>query len=136
MPFISVGIIILWLAISWHAYSRHNSIRTRTKRVISSVQEVKSTLPGQIFTAAELTPGKKYCVIAEFVDYNGVIHPVGECWQFTEKHFLPYDDGLTLVTKKDGRDFLIQLQWRNETQGEIIDKFFTHVRESVDQSSR
>ncbi len=84
MPLIGLGIIILWLGISWHAYSRHASIRSRTKRVISTAQEVKSTLPGQIFTAADLTPGKKYCVIAEFVDYTGVIHPIGECWQFTE----------------------------------------------------
>jgi hypothetical protein len=134
-PFTGAVIIILWLGISWHAYSRHASIRSHTKRVISTAQERKSTLPGQIFTAADLTPGKTYCVTAEFVDYTGVIHPVGECWQFTEKHFLPYDDGLTLVTKKDGRDFLIQLQWRKETQGDIIDNFFSHVQEAEKQSN-
>jgi|GEM_PF-1392645 len=135
MPITGTGIIILWLGISRHTFLSHNAIRSLAKNVKTPVrQSIASTLPGEKFTAADLTPGKKYHVVAEFTDYIGNVHPVGERWQFIEKHFLPHEDGLTLCTKKDGQDFWIQLQWRKETQGALIDNFFAYVQEAEGKS--
>ena len=83
----------------------------------------------RIFTAAGLTPGLTYAVIAAFADYDGVIHPVGEHWRFVEQHFLPYEDGLSLFVEKDGQLTSFRLQWRAETQGQTIDKFSEFVKE-------
>ena len=93
----------------------------------------KSIPPKPMFTASELVSDKKYCVIKNFTDYYGVSHPIGECWKFVEKHFLPYEDGLTLHCQKDGQDYSIHLQWREETQGEIIDNFYLYVQEVENQ---
>jgi hypothetical protein len=79
------------------------------------------------FTAADLVPGQEYRVITEFKDYDGIIHPVGERWGFVEKNFLPYEDGLTLIVKRNGQTVSIRLQWRTETQGQIIDHFSDFV---------
>jgi hypothetical protein len=82
------------------------------------------------FTAAELVPGKTYAVVTAFQDYDGVIHPVGERWGYVEKNFLPYEDGLTVVIEKDGIRSQIRLQWREESQGEIVDNFSEYVEEA------
>ncbi len=84
--------------------------------------------PNEKFTASDLLPGRTYQVIASFKDYSGTTHPVGESWRFVEKHFLPYEDGLTLIVEKDGQSVWIQLQWRPESQGEIIDNFSDYVQ--------
>lgn len=81
----------------------------------------------QRFTAAELIPGQTYCVIHNFIDYDGMVHPLGECWRFTEKSFLPYEDGLSLFVEKDGEKVSFRLQWRPETQEQIIDNFSDYV---------
>jgi hypothetical protein len=81
------------------------------------------------FTAADPTPGRKYRVVAAFVDYDGIPHPIGESWRFLSKNFLPYDDGLTLCVERDGREVPFRLQWRAETQGNIIDGFSELVEE-------
>ncbi len=81
----------------------------------------------QKFTAADLEPGKTYRVIASFKDYDGIIHPIGESWRFVKKDFLPYEDGLSLFVEKDEKTIQLRLQWRPETQGQIIDKFFEYV---------
>jgi hypothetical protein len=81
------------------------------------------------FTAADLTPGKDYRVARGFVDYDQTLHPIGEIWRFLAKDFLPYDDGLTLHVERDGRKSVLRLQWRAETQGEIIDSFSDFVDE-------
>jgi hypothetical protein len=85
------------------------------------------SLPEPLFTAANLTPGRTYRVKAPFTDYDGDFHPVGETWRFVEKTFLPYEDGLMLFTEHDGRPWTIRLQWREETQGQIIDRFADFV---------
>jgi hypothetical protein len=90
---------------------------------------MSSQLPKRKFTAANLTPGKEYRVVAAFVDYDGIPHPIGESWCFLAKNFLPYEDGLTLNVERDGREVSFRLQWRAETQGPIIDHFSDLVEE-------
>ena len=85
--------------------------------------------PNRKFTAASLVPGKIYRVIAAFKDYDGMIHPIGEHWRFLDKNFLPYEDGLTLRIEQNGQDSSIRLQWRDETQGQIIDAFSDFAEE-------
>ena len=86
-------------------------------------------IPKRKFTASELVPGKSYRVVAAFKDYDGIIHPVGETWQFTRKSFLPYEDGLSLFVKMNGLEMQIRLQWLSESQGSIIESFSEFVEE-------
>ena len=81
------------------------------------------------FNATELVPGKTYRVVKEFRDYWSTPHLVGETWRYEGKNFLPYEDGLTLFVLRDGNRELINLQWREETQGQIIDEFYFFVEE-------
>ena len=81
------------------------------------------------FTAADLLPGKSYKVTKAFEDYDGITHAVGESWRFISKDFLPYEDGLSLHVKSNGQNVTLRLQWRAETQGEIIDSFSDFVEE-------
>jgi hypothetical protein len=80
-----------------------------------------------IRTASNLAPGSIYQVKRPFTDYDGVLHPVGETWRFLEKGFLPAEDGLTLHVEQDGQQWFIRLQWRKETQAEIIEHFSDYV---------
>ncbi len=82
------------------------------------------------FTAADLVSGQTYRVIAPFTDYDGIIHPVGESWRFVKKNFLPYEDGLSLFIERNGQNVSFRLQWREETQGELIDNFSDFVEEN------
>ena len=72
-------------------------------------------------------PGQTYVVTAAFADYDGITHPVGERWRFVTHNFLPYEDGLSVLVERDGRNVTIRLQWRAETQGQIIDNFSDYV---------
>jgi hypothetical protein len=81
------------------------------------------------FTAAELTPGKTYRVIVAFKDYDAITHSIGETWRFVEKNFLPYEDGLSLFVERNGQNISFRLQWREETQGQLIDNFSDFVEE-------
>lgn len=85
--------------------------------------------PKRKFTASDLVPGRIYIVIKAFTDYDGIIHSPGERWRFVEKNFLPYEDGLTLHVERNGRAETLRLQWREETQGQIIDDFSEYVEE-------
>ena len=85
--------------------------------------------PGRKFTAADLIPGREYRVRTAFVDYDALPHPVGETWRFVAKDFLPYEDGLTLYVERDGESAVFRLQWRPETQGQIISEFSDLVEE-------
>lgn len=84
----------------------------------------------QKFTAADLVPNRIYRVTAEFKDYDGIIHPIGETWKFTGKNFLPYEDGLSMFVERDDKIIHIRMQWRAETQGEIINNFSEYVEET------
>ena len=70
-----------------------------------------------------------YRVVQSFQDYDGITHPFGETWRFLEKNFLPYEDGLTLQVVMNGKTIFLRLQWRDESQGQIIDEFFDYVEE-------
>ncbi len=85
--------------------------------------------PKRKFTGADLVLGRTYIVVKAFEDYDGISHPVGERWRFVSKDFLPYEDGLTLYVEKNGRTVPFRLQWRAETQGQIIDEFSDFVEE-------
>jgi hypothetical protein len=70
-----------------------------------------------------LRPGTRYVVRAAFRDYDGTTHPEGESWTFRTYSFLPYDDGLSLfVSRPDGSEWQIRLQWRPEAQAAVIDE--------------
>ncbi len=88
------------------------------------------TIAKRKFTAAELLPGRIYTVITAFQDYDRILHPVGERWCYVGKSFLPYEDGLTLFVEKDGQSSTIRLQWREESQGQIVDRFSDFVEET------
>lgn len=76
-----------------------------------------------ITTATSLIPGQVYRVKAAFIDYDGIVHHIGETWRFVGKNFLPYEDGLTLEVEQDGQRQVIRLQWRPEAQEGIIKGF-------------
>jgi hypothetical protein len=65
---------------------------------------MSSNPPKRKFSAFELIQGKTYLVIADFVDYDGLAHKVGENWSFVGHDFLPYDDGLTIYIVRDGKN--------------------------------
>ena len=72
---------------------------------------------------SSLHAGIRYVVRHEFEDFDGVVHPVGEEWLFLGASFLPYDDGLSLFVSLDGQqEWHIRLQWRPESQGQVIDE--------------
>ena len=81
------------------------------------------------FTAVDIVSGQTYRIVQSFQDYNGITHPVGERWRFTGKNFLPYEDGLTLQVEMNGKAIFLRLQWRDESQGQIIDEFSDYVEE-------
>jgi hypothetical protein len=75
-----------------------------------------------------LAVGRRYRVVMEFVDFDGVVHPAGESWTFLGHSFLPYDDGLSLfVSLDDEQEWHIRMQWRPEAQAAIIDGLHDHV---------
>ena len=81
------------------------------------------------FSAFELIQGKTYRVIADFVDYDGLHHKVGESWSFAGHDFLPYDDGLTIYIIRDGKYSTLRMQSSPESQGASVDAFSDFVEE-------
>ncbi len=78
-------------------------------------------------TIRDLKSGRTYRVIKQFIDYDGIVHSVGETWIFEKTNFVPYDDGLTLHVIKDGSTIVYRLMWVKEQQQYIIehpDEFF------------
>ena len=76
-----------------------------------------------------LTPGHRYEVVRSFVDYDGDRHDPGETWTFLGANFLPYEDGQSLFVSMDGtQEWHIRLQWRPETQAEILDALGDFIR--------
>lgn len=74
-----------------------------------------------------LSPGQRYRVVREFVDYDGQVHSVGEIWVFERTNFVPYEDGLTLYVSADGLPVVYRLQWRPEEQAALIENFTNFV---------
>jgi hypothetical protein len=80
------------------------------------------------FSAFELKPGQWYQVVAEFVDFDRRVHPVGECWRYCDRNFFPHEAGLTLNVEGEGLKS-IRLQDYVGVQREIIDAFSEYVVE-------
>jgi hypothetical protein len=80
--------------------------------------------------ASELRKGREYRVRKEFVDFDDLLHNIGETWTFIEKNFVPYDDGLSLFVDMKGQKKQIRLQWREDQQLEIIENFSDYVEET------
>lgn len=74
-----------------------------------------------------LIPGQDYLVIKPFVDYDGIVHGVGEIWNYQGTNFLRYDDGLTLHVLVENKAVVYRLQWRDGAQAEIIENFKQYV---------
>ncbi|RZL08985.1 MAG: DUF3601 domain-containing protein [Hymenobacter sp.] len=74
-----------------------------------------------------LTPGQRYCVVREFVDYDHQVHLVGETWIFECTNFVPYEDGLTLHVRLNGLPVVYRLQQRPEEQAPLIENFTNFV---------
>ena len=76
-----------------------------------------------------LSQGQKYKVIKPFIDFDKIVHPMGETWIFITTNFLPYDDGLTLHVQAENSldEIVYRLQWREEEQAEIIENFRDYV---------
>jgi hypothetical protein len=52
-----------------------------------------------------------YRVVRAFIDFDRVVHPEGEAWQFLGSSFLPYDDGMSFFVSLDGeREWHLRLQ--------------------------
>lgn len=81
------------------------------------------------FTAVDMIPDRTYRVIKPFSDFDGCLHNIGESWVYTDKNFLPYDDGLTLYVKEHGQERTFRMQWRDEAQGDVISNFSEYVEE-------
>lgn len=75
----------------------------------------------------KLIIGQEYKVVKAFVDFDGIIHAVGETWTYVGTNFLPYDDGLTLHVLSNGNAVVYRLQWRKEEQADIIENFTNYV---------
>ena len=74
-----------------------------------------------------LKQGQRYVVTKAFVDYDKIVHPIGEEWIYLGTNFLPYEDGLTLHVVEGGVSRDYRLQWRSEQQAKIIENFNTYV---------
>lgn len=68
-----------------------------------------------------LEKGATYVVRTGFTDFYGNVFKPGEVLTFTERHFLPYEGGHTIVFKE--RNIYLQ----EEANGEIIDSFADYL---------
>jgi hypothetical protein len=81
---------------------------------------------------AHLTPGVRFEVVRNFMDYDGEAHLAGESWTFLGHSFLTHDDGLSLFVSLDGeREWHIRLQWRDDQQGPIIDALDAYIHKAA-----
>lgn len=75
----------------------------------------------------ELQQGSTYAVVSEFVDYDGIIHPIGETWTVQEITFLPYHDGLSLFVIENGQKKQYRFQEIAEEQEKLLSDFMEYV---------
>lgn len=128
-PILGSALLVVWLGMLLYLGWRMDSTKKYEQHLRQSEQEKRITVAQQKPTAVDLVSGKTYRVIAAFKDYDGIVHPVGESWRFVKKSFLPYEDGLTLIIEMNEQEVWIRLQWRPETQGQLIDNFFDYVEQ-------
>ncbi len=76
-----------------------------------------------------LSPGKRYTVVAEFLDFDGDKHTVGETWTYLGHAFLPYEDGLSLFVSLNGQEeWHIRLQARPDQQEDIVANLAAYIQ--------
>jgi len=73
----------------------------------------------------QMVAGREYMIVKSFTDFDGAERSAGERWVFKGYDFLPYDDGLTLFTDPGPN---VRLQWRRESQADIIDNLGDYIR--------
>lgn len=75
-----------------------------------------------------LVAGRHYRVIADFRDFDGDLHAVGEEWEFLGYSFVPQDDGMSLYVVTEGDlEWIVRMQWRPEQQGRVLDDLEEHL---------
>jgi hypothetical protein len=59
------------------------------------------------------------------------LHEPGDVWIYRGHSFLPYEDGLTLWIEPTGQKThsSIHLQWRPESQADIVDRLQEYIEE-------
>ncbi|MGC4036184.1 MAG: DUF3601 domain-containing protein [Chitinophagaceae bacterium] len=87
---------------------------------------VKKQIP--FGNAVSLIQGQQYCVVKSFIDYDKIVHPVGETGIYLGTTFLPYEDGLTIFFEQNNITTSYRMQWRKEEQADIIDNFASFVK--------
>lgn len=78
-----------------------------------------------------LESGKTYEVINTFVDFDSIRRYQGEKWKFVGSSFLPYENGLSLFFKVNGKLEHIRLQTIPEQQLEIsenLEHYFSPIK--------
>ena len=85
-------------------------------------------------TIHDLVSGSEYEVLALIEDFHGGVFRKGQRLRFVERHFLPYDDGHTLIFSEvraspadAGREIRMYLQGTD--QREIIEQTDRYLRE-------
>ncbi len=81
-----------------------------------------------------LTKGETYRVTKEFIDYDKIIHKVGEIWIFEKTTFLPYHSGLTLFVIENEKEVTYRFQDYPEEQGGLLYTFMNYV-EKIEKTS-
>ena len=74
-------------------------------------------------TVNDLAKGRTYEVVREIRDYYGGVFPVGQRLVFTERHFLPYHGGHTLVFGP------VRVYLQEEMNADILDRLEEYLRE-------
>jgi hypothetical protein len=74
-------------------------------------------------TVNDLVKGRTYEVIREFRDYFGGVFEAGQRLVFTERHFLPYHGGHTIVFGP------VSLLLQEEVNADILDHLEQYLRE-------
>lgn len=78
-----------------------------------------------------LSAGNWYIVVEEFIDFDGDKHTKGEKWKFLGSSFCPYNDGASWFVSLNGEnEWDIRLQWRQETQSDILERPENYIEES------
>jgi len=74
-------------------------------------------------TVHELVEGRTYEVVRDFRDYYGSEFRMGERLVFTERHFLPYHGGHTIVFGA------VAMHLQEEVNAAIVDHIDEYLRE-------
>ena len=77
----------------------------------------------------KLEKGKTYKITKEFIDYDRIVHKIGEVWTFNKTTFLPYHSGLTLFVIENDKSVSYRFQSEQEEQEELLHTFMNYVEQ-------